>query len=101
MQGRITWAVNATPSWQLNSEAIGPNAQAQIDQRLISEEPMVSLSRRLLHLREADPVVLPYFSQWCSTWPCEYLGTERALVMVSDPISVAVRPSSSRQVGYD
>ncbi|ORY89409.1 family 16 glycoside hydrolase, partial [Leucosporidium creatinivorum] len=36
----ITWAVNATPSWQLSAAAIGPNAEAQISQRLISEEPM-------------------------------------------------------------
>ncbi|KAM0791358.1 hypothetical protein ACM66B_005825 [Microbotryomycetes sp. NB124-2] len=41
--GRITWAVNATPSWQLNSDAIGPNAEAQISQRLISEEPMAMI----------------------------------------------------------
>lgn len=38
--GHITWAVNATPSWTLNSEAIGPDPEAQISQRLISEEPM-------------------------------------------------------------
>lgn len=38
--GRITWAMNATPTWQLNAEAIGPNAAAGIGQRLISEEPM-------------------------------------------------------------
>lgn len=36
----ITWAVNATPSWQLTAASIGPNAEAQISQRLISEEPM-------------------------------------------------------------
>jgi beta-glucanase (GH16 family) len=38
--GRITWSVNNTPSWQLNADAIGPESQTQISQRLISEEPM-------------------------------------------------------------
>lgn len=38
--GRITWAVNATPSWELSAAAMGPNADAQIGQRLVSEEPM-------------------------------------------------------------
>lgn len=40
--GRITWAMNKTETWQLNAGAIGPNAAAEISQRLISEEPMVS-----------------------------------------------------------
>lgn len=38
--GRITWAVNNTPSWEIHASAIGPNADTQIGQRLISEEPM-------------------------------------------------------------
>lgn len=42
--GRITWAVNGTPSWQLNAAAIGPNPDSEIGQRLISEETMVSFA---------------------------------------------------------
>ncbi|ORY56798.1 family 16 glycoside hydrolase [Leucosporidium creatinivorum] len=38
--GRITWAVNNAPSWEIHASAIGPNADTQIGQRLISEEPM-------------------------------------------------------------
>lgn len=36
----ITWVANGKPSWTLPSEAIGPDAGADIGQRLISEEPM-------------------------------------------------------------
>lgn len=39
--GKITWAMNSTPTWQLTAAAIGPNEPAQISQRLISVEPMV------------------------------------------------------------
>ncbi|KDE08956.1 hypothetical protein MVLG_01046 [Microbotryum lychnidis-dioicae p1A1 Lamole] len=38
--GFITWAVNDTATWTINAAAIGPNAEAGIGQRLISEEPM-------------------------------------------------------------
>ncbi|GAA5976460.1 hypothetical protein JCM10908_005507 [Rhodotorula pacifica] len=38
--GRITWAYKGQPTWQLNANAMGPNAGTQIGQRLISQEPM-------------------------------------------------------------
>lgn len=38
--GRITWAMNGTQTWQLNAAAIGPNTDSEVAQRLISEEPM-------------------------------------------------------------
>lgn len=38
--GRITWAVNETATWRLNANAMGPNADAGIGQRIVSEEPM-------------------------------------------------------------
>ncbi|GAA5948901.1 hypothetical protein JCM21900_003465 [Sporobolomyces salmonicolor] len=38
--GRITWAINATPTWELTASAIGPNDNTQIGQRLIAQEPM-------------------------------------------------------------
>lgn len=38
--GRITWGINGNPTWQLNADAMGPNAETQIGQRLVSEEPM-------------------------------------------------------------
>ncbi|GAA5996533.1 uncharacterized protein JCM10292_003034 [Rhodotorula paludigena] len=38
--GKITWFVNSTPSWQFMASAMGPNAETQIGQRLVSEEPM-------------------------------------------------------------
>ncbi|KAI5450730.1 hypothetical protein NCC49_002739 [Naganishia albida] len=36
----ITWVANGEPSWTLHASAIGPDAGADIGQRLISEEPM-------------------------------------------------------------
>lgn len=39
-----TWAMNGTQTWQLNAAAIGPNTDSEVAQRLISEEPMVSIS---------------------------------------------------------
>ncbi|KAI5478650.1 glycoside hydrolase family 16 protein [Pseudohyphozyma bogoriensis] len=38
--GRITWAMNGTQTWQLNAAAMGPNVDTQIAQRLVSVEPM-------------------------------------------------------------
>lgn len=38
--GRITWAVNGTPSWQMNAAALEPNEEAMISQRVVSTEPM-------------------------------------------------------------
>ncbi|KAI5480288.1 glycoside hydrolase family 16 protein [Pseudohyphozyma bogoriensis] len=38
--GRITWAMNASQTWQINADAIGPNNETMIAQRLISVEPM-------------------------------------------------------------
>lgn len=42
--GRITWAINGSQTWELNASAMGPDEEAQIGQRLVSEEPMVSLA---------------------------------------------------------
>lgn len=41
--GRITWAINGSETWELNASAMGPDEEAEIGQRLVSEEPMVSL----------------------------------------------------------
>lgn len=38
--GRITWTINGTQTWQLNANAMGPNAETEIGQRLVSMEPM-------------------------------------------------------------
>ncbi|KAK4702195.1 beta-glucan synthesis-associated protein KRE6, partial [Phenoliferia sp. Uapishka_3] len=38
--GYLTWQVSDQPAWQITSASVGPNAPAQIGQRLISEEPM-------------------------------------------------------------
>jgi beta-glucan synthesis-associated protein KRE6 len=38
--GRITWAINGSRTWQFNADAFGPNEETQIGQRLIAEEPM-------------------------------------------------------------
>jgi len=51
--GRITWAINGSQTWELNASAMGPDEEAQIGQRLVSEEPMVSSSRRLLRSGQA------------------------------------------------
>ncbi|GAA5887428.1 hypothetical protein JCM6882_002525 [Rhodosporidiobolus microsporus] len=39
-EGRITWAINASETWQLNANAFPPNADTEIGQRNIAEEPM-------------------------------------------------------------
>lgn len=49
--GRITWGINSNPTWQLNANAMGPNSQTQIGQRLISEEPMYLCVSRALSRR--------------------------------------------------
>ncbi|KAL7424322.1 hypothetical protein Q5752_000004 [Cryptotrichosporon argae] len=41
--GYITWVANGQKSWQLQAEAVGPNANVGIGQRLISEEPMAMI----------------------------------------------------------
>ncbi|KAG8931888.1 hypothetical protein FRC03_011003 [Tulasnella sp. 419] len=38
--GFITWAKDGKPSWTLPAAAIGPDPVAEIDRRLVSEEPM-------------------------------------------------------------
>jgi len=39
--GYITWFYDQHPTWTVTAAAIGPNAQSQVSQRLIPEEPMV------------------------------------------------------------
>lgn len=39
-EGRITWAINGTRTWQLNANAMPPRDDVQIGQRLVSVEPM-------------------------------------------------------------
>lgn len=41
--GHITWFSDGEPTWTLRPDAIGPNSITRVGQRLISEEPMVSL----------------------------------------------------------
>lgn len=43
--GEIRWAINGSSTWTMRASAIGPDDAAQIGQRLVSEEPMVRLSR--------------------------------------------------------
>ncbi|GAA6001293.1 hypothetical protein JCM10207_006594, partial [Rhodosporidiobolus poonsookiae] len=38
--GAVHWAINNTPTWSITAAAIGPNAETEIGQRLISVEPM-------------------------------------------------------------
>ncbi|BGP16403.1 hypothetical protein JCM10213v2_004405 [Rhodosporidiobolus nylandii] len=38
--GKITWFVNDTASWQITAAALGPDPDTEIGQRLISVEPM-------------------------------------------------------------
>lgn len=42
----ITWYVNGVPSWTASPSIIGADTGTQISDRLISEEPMVSLLNR-------------------------------------------------------
>ncbi|KAG8848277.1 hypothetical protein FRB96_001250 [Tulasnella sp. 330] len=38
--GYVTWAMGGNPTWTLNAAAIGPDPETEINQRLISVEPM-------------------------------------------------------------
>ncbi|GAA5898575.1 hypothetical protein JCM8208_004704 [Rhodotorula glutinis] len=38
--GEIRWAINGSSTWTMRASAIGPDEAAQIEQRLVSEEPM-------------------------------------------------------------
>ena len=40
--GYITWYSNGQSTWQMTAATIGPNSLSQVNQRLISQEPMVS-----------------------------------------------------------
>jgi beta-glucanase (GH16 family) len=50
-QGRVTWWVGDDKKWSFDAKAVDPNTQAKIGQRVISEEPMVSI---LLDRNEAS-----------------------------------------------
>jgi len=39
-QGFITWMVDGKPSYKVTAAAVGPDTTVEIDQRLISREPM-------------------------------------------------------------
>ncbi|GAA5974252.1 hypothetical protein JCM11641_003355 [Rhodosporidiobolus odoratus] len=39
-EGRITWGINGSQTWQLNANAFPPNSETEIGQRNIAEEPM-------------------------------------------------------------
>lgn len=45
--GYVTWLSQGVPSWTMNAETIGPDAVTEVSQRLIPEEPMVSVICRL------------------------------------------------------
>ena len=40
--GYITWFADGQPSWKMTAATIGPDANTEISQRLVPEEPMVS-----------------------------------------------------------
>jgi beta-glucan synthesis-associated protein KRE6 len=40
--GYITWYSNGQSTWQMTAATIGPNSLSEVNQRLISQEPMVS-----------------------------------------------------------
>jgi hypothetical protein len=42
-QGTITWYSNNVNTWTMTSGSIGPDQTTLVSQRLIPEEPMVSL----------------------------------------------------------
>ncbi|KAM0754664.1 beta-glucan synthesis-associated [Meredithblackwellia eburnea MCA 4105] len=53
--GHITWAMNGTQTWQLNADAMGPNSETQISQRLVSEEPMYIVLNLAISLSFQQP----------------------------------------------
>lgn len=42
--GYVTWYSNGQKTWTMTSATIGPNNISRVDQRLISEEPMVRIN---------------------------------------------------------
>ena len=44
-EGFMTWQVGSRETWTLNAAAVGPNAETEIGQRLVSQEPMVRRRR--------------------------------------------------------
>ncbi|GAA6037271.1 hypothetical protein JCM8097_008655 [Rhodosporidiobolus ruineniae] len=53
--GRITWAINGSQTWQLNADAFGPNDQTEIGQRLIAEEPMYIIFNLAISTKFQEP----------------------------------------------
>ena len=45
-EGYITWFSQGEKSWTVTSKSIGPDPISEVGQRLIPEEPMVSLSHK-------------------------------------------------------
>ena len=46
--GYITWVSQGKKSWTLHGAGVGPNANTEVGQRLISEEPMALVSLGLI-----------------------------------------------------
>ncbi|ORY55166.1 family 16 glycoside hydrolase [Leucosporidium creatinivorum] len=53
--GRITWAINGSQTWELNASAMGPDEEAQIGQRLVSEEPMYITLNLAISMKFQEP----------------------------------------------
>lgn len=54
--GHITWAINETATWTINADAMGPNAEADIGQRLIAEEPMAIVMNLAISTKFQEPL---------------------------------------------
>ncbi|GAA5855826.1 hypothetical protein JCM8547_000376 [Rhodosporidiobolus lusitaniae] len=53
--GRITWAINGSQTWQLNANAFPPNSETEIGQRNIAEEPMYIVLNLAISTKFQEP----------------------------------------------
>jgi len=60
-EGYITWYSNGVQTWTVTSASMGPDTISQVQQRLISEEPMVSCHRCLPFIAQSNHRVVPHY----------------------------------------
>ncbi|GAA5935488.1 SKN1/KRE6 family beta-glucan synthesis-associated protein [Sporobolomyces koalae] len=53
--GQVTWAIDQSPTWRLLSSAVGPDAEVDIGQRDISQEPMAIIMNLAISTKFQQP----------------------------------------------
>nr|XP_019009982.1 uncharacterized protein I206_05544 [Kwoniella pini CBS 10737]OCF48763.1 hypothetical protein I206_05544 [Kwoniella pini CBS 10737] len=67
--GYITWVSNAKKAWTVRGAAMGPNADAKVGQRLVSEEPMYLI----MNLGISENFGAVDFDGLEKLWPVKYV----------------------------